>query len=154
MKGQRHLLGEESHAGSKSQEREGCVLYQGAGMDAKSLQLYPTLCNPTDCSPPGPSAHGILQARTLEWVVMPSSSSSCWPRDQICISYVSLDLLVGSSPLAPPGKLSVRVDWFYTVIQSFPEPALVRDAELVPYIRSGIDMMETPAGPAGAVQGK
>ena len=61
---------------------------------------------------------------------------------------------MGSSPLAPPGKLSVRVDRFYTVIQSFPEPALVRDAEVVPYIQSGIDMMETPAGPAGAVQGK
>ena len=31
------------------------------------------LCNSTDCSPPGSSAHGILQARILEWVVMPSS---------------------------------------------------------------------------------
>ena len=29
-----------------------------------------TLCNPTDCSPPGPSVHGILQARTLEWVAI------------------------------------------------------------------------------------
>ena len=31
------------------------------------VQLYPTLCNPMDCSPPGSSAHGILQARVLEW---------------------------------------------------------------------------------------
>ena len=30
-------------------------------------QLCPTLCNPIDCTPPGPSVHGILQARTLEW---------------------------------------------------------------------------------------
>ena len=30
--------------------------------------LCPTLCNPVDCSPPGPSVHGILQARTVEWV--------------------------------------------------------------------------------------
>ena len=29
-----------------------------------------TLCNPTDCSPPGPPVHGILQARTLEWVAI------------------------------------------------------------------------------------
>ena len=31
------------------------------------------LCNPMDCSPPGSSVHGILQARILEWVAMPSS---------------------------------------------------------------------------------
>ena len=40
---------------------------------AKSLQLCPTLCNPMDCNPPGSSGHGILQARILEWVAMPSS---------------------------------------------------------------------------------
>ena len=33
-------------------------------------QLCLTLCNPIDRSPPGPSAHGILQARTLEWVAV------------------------------------------------------------------------------------
>ena len=32
-----------------------------------------TLCDPMDCSPPGSSVHGILQARILEWVTMPSS---------------------------------------------------------------------------------
>ena len=32
--------------------------------------------NPMDCSPPGSSAHGILQARILEWVAMPSSRGS------------------------------------------------------------------------------
>ena len=35
-------------------------------------QPCPPLCDPTDCSPPGSSLHGILQARTLEWVAMPS----------------------------------------------------------------------------------
>ena len=34
-------------------------------------QLCPTLCNPMDCSPPGSSVHGILQARILEWVAVP-----------------------------------------------------------------------------------
>ena len=38
-----------------------------------SLQSCPTLCNPMDCSPPGSSARGILQARILEWVAVPSS---------------------------------------------------------------------------------
>ena len=53
----------------------------GAGAHAKSLQLCLTLCNPMDCRPPGSSVHGILQARTLEWVAMPSSRGSSRPRD-------------------------------------------------------------------------
>ena len=36
-------------------------------------QPYLTVCDPMDCSPPGPSVHGIFQARILEWVAMPSS---------------------------------------------------------------------------------
>ena len=39
----------------------------------QSLQAGPTLCNSMDCSLPGPSVRGILQARILEWVAMPSS---------------------------------------------------------------------------------
>ena len=42
-------------------------------MHAQSLQLYPTLCDCMDYSPPGSSVHGILQAGILEWVAMPSS---------------------------------------------------------------------------------
>ena len=34
------------------------------------LQSSPTLCNPTDCSPPGSTVHGILEARILEWVAI------------------------------------------------------------------------------------
>ena len=58
-------------------------------MHAKSLQLCPTLNDPMDCSLPGSSVHGILQARILEWVAMPSSRGSSQSRDQIHISYVS-----------------------------------------------------------------
>ena len=43
---------------------------------AKSLQLCPTLCDPTDGSPPGSPVPGILQARTLEWVAI--SFSNAW----------------------------------------------------------------------------
>ena len=46
-------------------------------MRAKSVQSCPTLCNPMDCSLPGFSVHGILQARILE---MPSSRGSSPPR--------------------------------------------------------------------------
>ena len=42
-------------------------------MPAQSLQSSLTLCNRMDCSPPGSSVHGVLQARILEWVAMPSS---------------------------------------------------------------------------------
>ena len=44
---------------------------------------------PTDCSPPDSSVHGIFQARILEWVAIPFSRGSSWPKDQICVSYVS-----------------------------------------------------------------
>ena len=43
---------------------------------AKSSQSCLTLCNPMDCIPPGSSVHGIIQARTLEWVVIFSSRGS------------------------------------------------------------------------------
>ena len=42
-------------------------------MGAKLLQSRPTLCDHMDCSPPGSSVHGILQARVLEWDAIPSS---------------------------------------------------------------------------------
>ena len=45
-----------------------------------------TLCDPMDCSPPGSSVHGILQARIREWVAVPSSRESSRPRDRTCIS--------------------------------------------------------------------
>ena len=49
---------------------------------AQQLQSCPTLGNLEDCSPPGSSVHGILQARILEWVAIPSSRGSSQPRDQ------------------------------------------------------------------------
>ena len=56
---------------------------------AQSLQSCLTLCDLTDYSPPGFSVHGILQARLLERVAMPSSRGSSQPRDQTGLSYVS-----------------------------------------------------------------
>ena len=56
---------------------------------AKLFQSRPTLCNPMDCSPPGSSVHGILQARILEWVAMPSTRGSSQPRDWTQVSYIS-----------------------------------------------------------------
>ena len=58
-------------------------------MHVKSLQSCPTLCDPVDCSSSGSSVHGILHARILEWVAMPSFRGFSWPRDQTLVSYVS-----------------------------------------------------------------
>ena len=58
---------------SKERKRELTFLECVHG---KSLQSCPTLCNPMDCSPPGSSVQGILQARILEWVAMPCSRGS------------------------------------------------------------------------------
>ena len=56
---------------------------------AKLLQSCLTLCNPMDCSLPCSSIHGILQARILEWVAMPSSRGSSQPRDWTHISGIA-----------------------------------------------------------------
>ena len=45
-------------------------------------QSCPTLFDSMDCSPPGSSVRGILQARILEWVGFPFSRRSSWPRDR------------------------------------------------------------------------
>ena len=53
------------------------------------VQSCLTLCHHMDSSPPASSVHGILQARILEWVAMPSSRGSSWPRDQTQVSHIA-----------------------------------------------------------------
>ena len=62
-------------------------------MCARSLQSCLTLCNPTNCSPPGSSVHGILQARIPEWIAISSSRGSSQPRDWTRISCISRQIL-------------------------------------------------------------
>ena len=82
------------------------------------VQLYPTLCNPMDCSPPGSSAHGILYTRILEWVAIPVSRGSSWPRDRTCVSCISRQILHrwatrkpyrNESPFPSPGIFLTQV---------------------------------------------
>ena len=74
----------------------------------KSLQSYPIRCDPMDCSLPGSSAHGILQARTLEWVDVP-------PRDlpsqrlSLCLLHL-LHWQTGSCPAAT-WEAIIRPKW-------------------------------------------
>ena len=58
----------------------------------KLLQSCLTLCDPMDCSPPGSSVHGILQARILEWFAISFSKGSSQPRDRTCVSCLCLKL--------------------------------------------------------------
>jgi len=51
-------------------------------------QSCPTLCDTTDCSPPGSFLHGIPQSRILEWVAIPLSRASSWPRGQTQVSSI------------------------------------------------------------------
>ena len=77
----------------------GCGYYA-----AKSLQSCPTLCDPRECSPPGSSVRGLLQARILEWVAKPSSRGSSLLRDRTHISYISCTGRWVLLPLVPPGN--------------------------------------------------
>ena len=56
--------------------------------ESEVAQSYPALCNPMDCSLPGSSLHGILQARVLEWVAISFSRGSSRPRDQTRVSCI------------------------------------------------------------------
>ena len=71
------------------------ILFKIACVCAKLLQSCLTLCNPTDCSPPGSSVHGLLRARILEWSAMPSSSGSFQPRDRPIVSLISYVFCIG-----------------------------------------------------------
>ena len=57
-------------------------------LKVKITQSCLTLWDPTDCSIPGSSIHGIFQARVLEWVAIPFSRGSSWPRDHTQISRI------------------------------------------------------------------
>ena len=69
-------------------------------------QSHPTLCNAVDCSPPGSSVHGILQARILEWVALSFSRESSRPRG--------------------PTRVSSLAGRFFTIWASWRAPFLTR----------------------------
>ena len=72
-----------SGAGVTLRARED-ALKKGKKVPVQVAQLCPTLCDPMDYT-----AHGILQARILEWVAFPFSRGSSQPRDQIQVSCIS-----------------------------------------------------------------
>ena len=69
---------------------EGNLSSAAAAAAAKLRQLYPTLCDPIDSSPPGSPVPGILQARTLEWVAISFSNTWKWKGKVKSLSHVRL----------------------------------------------------------------
>ena len=69
------LFFSEGHVYMKFENIGFTLVIFSAATTAKSHQSCPTLCDPRDGSPPGPTVPGILQARTLEWVVISSSNA-------------------------------------------------------------------------------
>ena len=79
-----------------------CTLHFMYESESEVAQSCPTFCDPLDCSPPGSSAHGILQARILEWVAISLSKGSSRPRDWMRSPALQADTLTSE----PPGKPS------------------------------------------------
>ena len=61
----------------------GCESWTIKKAKSKVARLWPTLCDPMDCSLPGSSVHRIFQAVVLEWVAISYSRGSSQPRDPI-----------------------------------------------------------------------
>ena len=76
-----------------------------------------TLCDSTDCSPPGSSVHGILQARILEWVAYPFSGDLLAPGTEPRSPALSADSLLTE----PAGKLK-KLEWV-----AIPSPGVIPD---------------------------
>ena len=72
---------------------------------AKSLQSCPTLCDPVDSSPPGSCVHGILQARTLEWVAIAFSNALKRKVKVKSLSHVRLLATPRTAPYQAPASM-------------------------------------------------
>ena len=92
---------------------------------AKSLQSCLTLCHPMNCSPPGSSVQGILQARILEQVAVLSSRESFQSRDQtrvsLCLLYWQACSSTTSATWESQGSTVINKlgYWFYYVVFFF-----------------------------------
>ena len=66
----------------------GVVCYTAMAQKKVKVKSCPTICDPMNCSPPGSSIHGTVQARILEWVAISFSRGSSWPRDRTLVSRI------------------------------------------------------------------
>ena len=77
--------------------------------ESEVTQSCPTLCDPLDCSPPGSSVHGVLQARILEWVPISFSGDLPDPGMEAVSPALQADALLSE----PPGRSLPHTVWFH-----------------------------------------
>ena len=76
-------------------------------------------CDPMDCSLPGSSAYGILQARILEWVAISFSWGSSWPRDGTLISRTGRRILYRLSHQGSPTLWTKKVKSLSAILETW-----------------------------------
>ena len=125
-------------------------------------QLCPTLCDPTDCSPPGSSIHGIFQPRILQWVANAFSRGSSGPRDWT----QSPALQAGSLPSEPPSIFTLlcnhhhhsaphflRAQLELCILNTdFPFPIPTRRPEQPPFYFASIHLTAPGSRTSGIIQ--
>ena len=95
-------------------------IYVAAAAAVKSLQSCPTLCDPIDGSPPGSPVPGILQARTLEWVVISLSNAWKWKGKVKLLSRVRLLATPWTAAYqAPPSMRFSRQEYWFSNTGTF-----------------------------------
>ena len=88
---------------------------------AKSLQSCLTLCDPMDCSLPGLSVHGILQARTLEWFAISFSNALKWKVKVKSLSCVQLLSIPWTAAYQAPPSMGFSRQQYWSRV-SLPSP--------------------------------
>ena len=99
-----------------------------AAAAAKSLQSCPTLCDPTDGSPPGSSVHGIFQARVLEWVAI--AFSHLRQSSSILIILGMGTRLPGTTNSPKPHDI-ILTSHFYPALPAFPMETPPKGSDLM-----------------------
>ena len=119
---------------------------------AKSLQSFPTLCDPIDSSPPGSPVPGILLARTLEWAAISLSNVWKW---KVKVKWLSRVLLLATpwtvAHQAPPSMGFSRQEYWSGV--PLPSPpmkiAIIKRTNESEFSQEGVEKGNSPALPVG-----
>ena len=105
-------------------------------------QSCPILCDPMDYNLPGSSVHGILQARILKWVAMPSSRESSQPSDRTQVSRIAGRFFTSWTTREALSQWVSQVSALKNLSQKF------RDNTLHPQVRSKYILCFSPVGPS------
>ena len=105
-----------------------------AAAAAKSLQSCPTLCDPMDCSLPSFSVHGILQARTLEWVAISFSNAWKWKVKVKLLSHIRLFATPWSAAYQAPTPMGFSRQEYWSGVP-LPSPQIILAPNICYYLK-------------------